>query len=39
VRVRLPLSWRRAVVAAGIGFAAETLNRHSGLDPESRVST
>jgi len=24
-------------VAAGIGFAAEALNRHSGLDPESRV--
>ena len=24
-------------VAAGIGFAAETLNRHSGLDPESSV--
>ena len=23
--------------ATGIGSAAETLNRHSGLDPESRV--
>ena len=24
-------------MAAGIGFAAETLSRHSGLDPESSV--
>ena len=29
--------WEFASMAAGIGFAAEARNRHSGLDPESRV--